>query len=146
MKNVRQIHLFLGTFFAPAIIFFAFSGLLQVFGLHESKGKDAAPPIGWIAEFAEIHKNQHLRTEMPRREEALSTSNGHEPSAHAGPDQPQLSSPSWALKAFVLLMAIGLIASSLIGIYIALQNPRTRRNAWISLALGAVVPTALLYL
>ena len=30
---IRKIHLYLGTLFASAIIFFAFSGILQIVGL-----------------------------------------------------------------------------------------------------------------
>lgn len=146
MKNARQIHLFLGTFFAPAIIFFALSGLLQIFGLHESKGKDAAAPIGWIAEMAEIHKNQHLRIDRPRRDAAPDAHDEHEHSPGPRQNAPVSAKPSWALKAFVLLMALGLIGTALIGTYIALQNPRTRRNAWISLVLGIALPIVLLYL
>jgi hypothetical protein len=153
MKNVRQLHLFFGTFFAPLIIFFAFSGILQLFGLHESKGKDGPPPIAWIAQMGEIHKNQHLRAEArPHKDEHDAGEHDahddvHPTSTHTHADAPPSSaSSSWALKAFVLLMAIGLICTSLIGIYIAVQNPRSRRNAWISLALGIAVPLLLVLL
>ncbi|MGZ3241325.1 MAG: hypothetical protein ACXWJK_13630 [Burkholderiaceae bacterium] len=149
MKNIRQIHLFLGTFFAPAIIFFAFSGILQLFGLHESKERGGPPPIAWIAELAEIHKNQHLRMEAPPREEAdhaHDEHDDHESATHTHPSPPKSAELTWALKAFFLLMAIGLISTALIGIYIALQNPRIRRNAWISLALGTALPLLLLFL
>lgn len=146
---MRQIHLFLGTFFAPAIIFFAFSGILQLFGLHENREKGGPPPIAWIAELAEVHKNQHLRVETPPREDADHAHDEHDdhgPTTHSHPPPPKSAAPTWALKAFFLLMAIGLISTSLIGIYIALQNPRTRRNAMISLALGTALPLLLLYL
>ena len=38
MKSVRRIHAWLGVLFAPTIIFFALTGTLQMYGLH-----DAAP-------------------------------------------------------------------------------------------------------
>ena len=34
LKQARQWHLYLGTFFAPSILFFALTGALQLFGLH----------------------------------------------------------------------------------------------------------------
>jgi hypothetical protein len=145
MKNIRQIHLFLGTFFAPAIIFFAFSGILQVFGLHESRGPDAAPPAAWIAQLAAIHKDQHLRIEKPQQEDEHHDHEGHEANAHEHAHPAETPASSWALKAFVLLMAISLISTSVLGIYIAAQNPRTRRNAWISLVLGIIVPVLLMF-
>lgn len=146
MKNIRQIHLFLGTFFAPMIIFFAFSGTLQLFGLHESRGKNDAKPIAWIAALAAIHKNQHLRAETQRHEQERHVHDDHDAVAHVHPEAPKTAVPSWGLKGFVLLMAIGLMVTSLIGIYIAIQNPRSRRNAWISLTLGTALPLLLLFL
>ena len=53
MKTIRSLHFYLGIFFAPSIIFFAFSGALQSFGLHE--GDNHAK---WIEEMGEVHKNQ----------------------------------------------------------------------------------------
>jgi hypothetical protein len=53
MKTIRSLHFYLGIFFAPSIIFFAFSGALQAFGLHE--GDNHAK---WIESMGEVHKNQ----------------------------------------------------------------------------------------
>ena len=40
-KRLRDLHNWLGVFFAPGILFFALSGVLQTFGLHESgPGRD----------------------------------------------------------------------------------------------------------
>jgi hypothetical protein len=58
MKQIRQLHLYLGTFFAPSILFFAFSGAFQVFNFHEEYQGRPAIPI--FAELAEIHKDQRL--------------------------------------------------------------------------------------
>jgi len=46
----------------------------------------------------------------------------------------------------VLAMAIGLGLSSLIGVSLALSNPRARGEAGIALALGAILPLLLLLL
>src|SRR3954464_5258966 len=53
MKTIRSLHYYLGVFFAPSIIFFAFSGALQTFSLHE--GDNHAK---WIEQMGEVHKNQ----------------------------------------------------------------------------------------
>jgi uncharacterized iron-regulated membrane protein len=57
MESMRRLHFYLGTFFAPSVIFFAFSGALQTFSLHESKEPGSHNPE-WIAKMAEIHKDQ----------------------------------------------------------------------------------------
>ena len=60
LKQVRQLHLYLGVFFAPAILFFAFSGSLQLFSLHEGHPGESYQPPKWIEELASIHKDQRI--------------------------------------------------------------------------------------
>ena len=38
MRRLRQVHQYLGLFFAPAILVIAISGALQMFSLHENHG------------------------------------------------------------------------------------------------------------
>src|SRR3954462_9298035 len=59
IKAARQLHLYLGLFFAPSIIFFAFTGCLQTFSFHENKNPGDHHPQ-WIATLASIHKDQVL--------------------------------------------------------------------------------------
>src|SRR5712671_4450346 len=59
MKTIRQLHLYLGLFFAPSIIFFAFTGTMQTFSLHENKHPGDHNPE-WIATLASVHKDQVL--------------------------------------------------------------------------------------
>lgn len=121
MKRIRQIHLYLGVFFAPLFIFFAISGALQTFRLQESpKGSTYSPP-GWIVRFAEVHKNQR-------------------------PVQDRSVAPSVPLKWFLVLMSLGLIASSILGIYMAFKNKIDWRIVCGLIALGVVIPVAMLYL
>ncbi len=121
MKRIRQLHLYLGVLFAPLIIFFAFTGALQTFSLHETpKGSTYTPPQ-WLVTIAEIHKNQRTQ--------------------HA-----QGVPSSYPLKWFIVLMALGLVTSSLSGIYMALQYKRDARIVWGLIILGSLLPLILLFL
>ena len=53
MQKLRQIHLYLGCFFAPMLIFFALSGVWQEFGL----GRYA----WWIRYLSAIHTGSKLK-------------------------------------------------------------------------------------
>ncbi len=53
MKNLRQIHLYLGSFFAPMLLFFALSGIWQEFGLQRYGG--------WIRYLSAIHTGSRLK-------------------------------------------------------------------------------------
>ena len=121
MKRIRQIHFYLGVFFAPIIILFALSGALQTFRLQESpKGSTYTPPA-WIVRLADIHKDQRA---------------AHEPGVR----------PSVPLKWFVVLMATGLISTSLLGIYMAFKYNRDKRVVLGLIILGFIIPIVLLYL
>jgi hypothetical protein len=58
IKEARQIHLYLWTFFAPAIIFYALTGALQSFQYHEEH--EGRPAIPLFEKLAEIHKDQRV--------------------------------------------------------------------------------------
>lgn len=58
LKFLRQSHLYIGIFIAPALLFFAFTGALQTLSLHEGSNGSSYKAPAWIATLAQIHKNQ----------------------------------------------------------------------------------------
>jgi hypothetical protein len=148
MKSIRQSHFYLGLFFAPSIIFFAFTGALQTFSLHEDKVPGSHHPE-WIAKLAEIHKDQRLPEAKPKSPAVVSPVESPkkiEIPTPATKGAAARRNPSMPLKIFVLFMAIGLISSSLLGIYMAFRYNRDRRIIWALLSIGTLLPVALLYL
>lgn len=159
MKSIRQLHFYLGTFFAPAIFFFAFSGALQTFNLHESEDDGSYTAPAWIMQIASIHKDQRLAHPHHHgaAEAPAAPAPGGSPAASAPAPQHQEvaegaepehgeSHSSLPLKIFVLLLAVGLMSSAALGIYIALQGRNNRRMTWIMLGAGVLLPVALLLL
>jgi hypothetical protein len=153
MKRVRKVHFWLGTFFAPSIIFFAFSGSLQILGLHEGSGS-----MAWVAKLAQIHKSQTIGTaERRARPPAAPAAAGYDDGDHAAPPageargapkgeaRPHGPSPSQPLKFFFLLMAASLILSACLGVYMAVQYKRDRRVILGLLIAGTIVPIVLLF-
>ena len=141
IQKVRKLHFYLGLFFAPSILFFAFTGALQTFGLHESHNGSAYQPPAWIQTFASIHKDQRLRHGLP---------GAKGPAAHPGSNLP-LSRPlaqrsSQPLKWFVLSMAVGLISTTGLGIWMAFLYNRPRYTIGLCLILGSLLPVLLLFL
>src|SRR3984893_4884025 len=58
LKYLRLTHLYTGVFIAPALLFFAFTGALQTFSLHETtRGSNYKPPA-WAVTLGQIHKKQ----------------------------------------------------------------------------------------
>jgi len=120
MNLMRRYHLLLGCFFAPALLFFTFTGAFQTLLLHKDvKNGYQAPEI--LKVLAKIHKKQTL-TEGPT------------------------PSSAWPLRGFVLLMSAGFIFSTSAGLAIAFQFFRPRWVLWALLSAGGIVPLAFLLL
>jgi hypothetical protein len=58
LRICRLLHLYLGVFTAPALIFFAFTGALQTFSLHETTRGSSYKPPAWAVTLGQIHKKQ----------------------------------------------------------------------------------------
>ena len=123
-------------FFAPTIIFFAFSGVMQVFKLHEAYRAIPGAQGDWIAWMSQVHKEAALIPPRP---------------APAKAPQPEVRSPpapreerSRPFKWFAALMGVTLMGASLAGLYIAYSYPSRRKAFFTTLLAGIVVPIVLL--
>jgi hypothetical protein len=159
LKLARQWHLYLGTLFAPSIIFFAFTGSLQLFGLHEGHPGEAYQAPAWIQKLASIHKDQTVserhgpppgfaaaQKRSPVSEDARQPTPPGPPQPGAGRRNEERHSSNYtvALKWFFLATAAGLIFSTLLGIYMAFKFNRSRTLVWGMLFLGTAIPVALI--
>jgi hypothetical protein len=143
-KRLRNLHNWFGIFFAPGVLFFALSGLLQTIGLHES-GPSRQPAAAWIGLLASVHKEGEAALPKapspdqrnPRASAAPSRDHDHgDDHDHGGGFAP--------FKVYVLLLSVSLIASTLTGVAVALANPAARRPTWVLLSVGCLVPLLLL--
>ena len=144
MMMIRKLHLYIGMFIAPSVLFFAITGSLQLFSLHEDHAGYEAPPL--FEKLGALHKDQVF---------ALSDHHDHGPPPSAGeakaPDAPaheEAKPPKpfkvMALKWLFLAVALGLIASTLLGIWMALTVGRRKGLSLLILAAGIAAPLALL--
>jgi len=151
LRTVRTIHLYLGVFTAPMLLFFALTGGLQAFGLHEtSRGSSYAPPA-WLVGMAQLHKKQTLV--VPPRRPRPPTAQAGTPAAPAaiasgkaqhgendnGPPKNLLP-----MKIFFALIALGLFTSVLSGLCMAWRFSRRPGLFGAVLAGGIAAPLLLL--
>jgi len=138
MRLVRQLHTYVGVVIAPSILFFAFTGALQLFGLHEA-GAGSTPPV-LVEKLAETHKNQSFKA-RPARPSARPAAGLAE--GAVAPREAQERQTRWnvvALKWFFLAMSLGLMASTCLGLWVAVTNERRRSLSIALFVAGAVVP------
>lgn len=146
LKFLRQVHLYLGIFIAPAVLFFAFTGALQTFSLHESSKGSSYRPAKWILVLAEVHKKQTMdvpaQKMLPAAAQPAAGQHKAKDSAPAPVKDPPAGT-SLPLKVFFLLVCVGLFTSTFSGLYMSYKYSRNRVVIAALLVAGVVIPVAL---
>ena len=155
-RRIRDIHLYLSMLFAPSLLFFAATGALQLFNLHEVRPDRSFQPPALLQELGMVHKDQVFA--LPRRRVSAP------PARQAAPIETPQTAPAtigaappenggrrggWtvlALKTFFLLASLGLFISTCFGIWIGTRPGRNRRLGIGLLVAGVVIPSLLLAL
>jgi len=119
MKLLRRIHLYLGVFFAPLLLFFVCTGWYQMF---HDRQKNPGEGGSWVDRLSDVHVDQIYFSDS-----ALSFS-------------PQL------FQFLVVSMSISLILTVILGIVLAFRSLRQRWLIWVSLGMGILLPVLLLWL
>jgi hypothetical protein len=165
LKYTRLIHLYLGVFTAPALLFFAFTGALQTFSLHETTRGSSYKPPAWAVTLGQIHKKQTTvvpvrklpspdkpsdRPDKPNdkpTDKSQSAPPTAQPAPNAPPKSPDAPAPkphnALPLKIFFLLVSISLFVSTLTGLYMSYKYIRNRTLITAILIAGIVIPVLL---
>ncbi|WP_426700019.1 PepSY domain-containing protein [Rhodanobacter sp. Col0626] len=158
LKATRTTHLYLGVFTAPMLMFFAITGGLQSFSLHEATRGGSYVPPAWLASAAQFHKKQ--TTVLPQRRPRPAVADEKAtlaPTPAGATTKNRSASTSVAdnaaarpkknllpMKAFFVLVALGLLVSVLSGLYMAWRYSRKPLLFGTVLAAGIMVPLLLL--
>lgn len=137
---IRRIHGYAGALFAPAILFFAATGVVQVFDLHHPKPWRGYAPPPLVRTLATLHKDQMLQA-PPKPPKP--------PKAGRKPAEPPQAPPPMRLgqvlmKAYATATAAALVLLSGVGLYLALRNRRERPWTLALVAVGVLIPLLLL--
>jgi uncharacterized iron-regulated membrane protein len=149
-STLRQWHAYVGMFIAPSVLFFSLTGVIQIFNLHEAHG--SYHPAVLLEKLSGVHRDQAFEkphdhdapdhdapgADAPRA--AASAAGGQPP---ADEDEKQ-SVSTYVLKWFFTIVSLGLVASTLIGIWMGTTQTRRKGLAWMLLIAGTVVPIGLL--
>jgi hypothetical protein len=113
MRFLRSLHLVLGCFFAPLLLFYAVSGFWQLFGWQWSTTRDDQG----LALASTIHTGRGLK----------------------GGDISTLSSAP--MRWFAAALAVCLVAMVVTGLVLALRSAKSKAAGW-AIAAGFVIPLA----
>ena len=146
-RSLRLWHGYVGAFIAPSVLFFAATGALQLFDLHEAHGSYHPPPI--VERLGRVHKDQLFALDDHHGEPADAGADAgvgekQGPAAHDDMDHDDDRPETVVLKWFFLAVAAGLAMSTSLGIWIALTRPQGRATTLGLMLVGAAVPLLLL--
>ncbi|HZC35480.1 MAG TPA: hypothetical protein VE242_07700 [Chthoniobacterales bacterium] len=120
IRWVRRLHTFLGVFFSPLLLLFVITGWWQTVTVNRNKGLGFG--TSWIEKLSTIHIDNYF------------------PLAGAHNYSTDL------FKALVVLMAIGLVFTTLLGLVMAFRFAKRKASLVLILVAGILVPIFLLYL
>jgi hypothetical protein len=156
---IRQWHSYIGVFVAPSVLFFALTGAVQLFSLHEAHGHYQPPAI--IEKLSSVHKDQEFKLGHHHAAEGADAGKPDstagkpdvEPAKTAAPslaaakghdDEDEDATTTTLLKWFFLVVAVCLTFSTAFGVWMGLTQTRRKSLAWSLLVAGALIPLGLL--
>src|SRR5580704_5156744 len=155
LKSTRLLHLYLGVFCAPALVFFAITGALQTFSLHETtKGSSYKPPK-IIAQLSQLHKKQNLEVPASKLRPPAPEGDkgdkfeGHKEKSESAPKPTPAPTPLapiknlLPMKLFFLLVSTSLLLSTITGLYMSYTFVRNKAAITAILVAGLVIPILL---
>jgi hypothetical protein len=149
LKTARLVHLYLGVFIAPMLLFFAFTGFVQTFSLHETTRGSSYKPPAILVKLGQLHKKQTLivpvrKPQPPAAEKPKADAAGpSNPKPADAPPAPPKAQNLWPMKLFFALVAVGLFISTITGIYMSYKYARSSKLITAVLLAGVVIPVLL---
>jgi hypothetical protein len=116
MKFLRKLHLYLGCFFTPILLFFALTGAAQLFDYHQSQKDGSYTAPAWLKLLSDVHIHQRWQ--------------------HAAASQ--------SFRVIAAAGAIGFLLTSLLGILMAFKLSKSKAVVWFCLIAGTLAPILLL--
>jgi hypothetical protein len=120
IRWLRRLHTFLGVFFSPLLLLFVITGWWQTVSPNRNKGLGFG--TSWIEKLSTIHVDNYFPLSGARN---YSTD---------------------LFKVLVVIMAVGLIFTTLLGLMMAFRFAKRKVLITLILLAGILVPIFLLYL
>lgn len=139
---IRRWHSYLSLLAAPSVLFFTFTGALQLFSWHEAHGT-YQPPV-WLEKMSSLHKDQVL--EKHEEEGAEEQKPKVAPENKPAHEEAPLAPATVALKAYFFWVGAMLLISTLFGAWMGMTQIVRKKTAWLLLILGTVIPVGILLL
>lgn len=142
-SRLRQWHAYIGLFIAPSVLFFALTGAVQLFDLH--KAHESYRPAALVEMLSALHTDQVFERPQDHAPhgDGSAVGAGDDAAQRGAQDDDKVSSMTLVVKWFFLIVALGLSASTSIGVWMGVTQIRRRAVGWLLLAAGVLIPVCL---
>src|SRR5947207_15078003 len=113
MKLLRRIHLYLGCFFAPLLVFYVSTGGYQT--VNPDRRKGVGDSTDFISRLSRVHVEQYYPTE---------SASGYS---------------TYLFRGMIVIMAVALMTTVILGVILAVRTSRTKWPVWRSPVLRVVL-------
>jgi len=131
---VRQWHGYISMFVAPSLIFFAATGALQTFRIPDNK---EAPVL--LQKLARLHKDDVFAVKPPRPPRRPEAGRPAQPV-----EKPAAKVSTEVLKWFFTAVSVGVVVTTLLGVWMGLTQSRRKLLLLALLAAGTAAPVLIL--
>ena len=121
MKRLRQLHLYLGVFFTPLLLFFVLTGWYQTVDQDRLKSPGEAETL--LQKFRVVHTDQIYPETGALRQKSKPT----------------------LFRGLVVVMSVALVLTTLLGLVLAFRFTKPAWVPWAILGSGLAVPMVILW-
>ena len=148
MKRLRRVHLLMGSFVAPITIFFAATGVVQVFGFHRAPKDGSYKPPEAVNVASSVHRNEYFRAVPATPSECEGITDGLEQLRCRERVQERLAErvPARMFAWLMVFGAAGIALNAVTGVLMAVQLKAWRGYVVLLFALGLLAPVLLILL
>ena len=144
-QSLRMLHTYCAALSAPMMLFFALSGMLQLFDFHKARLDTGYRPPPILLAIGELHKNQ--TADISQKTDDASPPKPHKHDADAGNRArapKSLTVGQLLLKWYAVMASTTFVVTALVGLYMSVRLRGDKKAVLASFLIGIFLPLAIL--
>ena len=144
-QSLRMWHTYCAALSAPTMLFFALTGMLQLFDFHKARPDVGYQPPAFLLAIGTLHKNQTIEASRDSDDTAGAKPHKHDTAAGKRGRTPKtLTSGQVLLKWYAVLASTSFVITALMGLYMSVRLRGDKKAVLALFLAGIFLPLAIL--